>query len=415
MEKIDKRNIKQFNGERYSIWKFRVKSLLRELNILHAVEDAIPDLPDEHWLKADSTARGVIVDYLSDAFLSFAKEMDETLKTAESKTVIKSDNHKADKTVNNYVPFKTVKTDCDEASNTVDKTVMSENDKSGTNKTDKSLDKQNKLASHETDKTVDKSVSHETDKPVKEISETDKSVTPIRRSERIKNRPQPCYNDELTEMQTYLNCMITFHNTTIPKSYTEIKEREDRKQWEDAINEEIQALEVNQTWTLIDKPIGAEVITQAEVLQRIQKAVESKRTSAPGSSKRQSSKLKTLKFDDSSSDESLEEPMYTEDKDDMDPEDFGNDEDVCDTEIEIGRWVLVKYPTKKAVKHFVAQVLGKEEEGWNLKFTEYKQEKFKWPIEMDTDVMNDQDIIRVLPDPILGRRESDVANPDQRP
>jgi hypothetical protein len=95
---------------------------------------------------------------------------------------------------------------------------------------------------------------------VKEISETDKSVTPIRRSERIENRPQPCYNDELTEMQTYLNCMITFHNTTIPKSYTEIKEREDRKQWEDAINEEIQALEVNQTWTLIDKSIGKNII-----------------------------------------------------------------------------------------------------------------------------------------------------------
>lgn len=158
--------------------------------------------------------------------------------------------------------------------------------------------------------------------------------------------------------------------------------------------------------------LGAEVITQAEVLQRIQKAVESKRTSAPGSFKRQSSKLKTLKFDDSSSDESLEEPMYTEDKDDMDPEDFGNDEDVCDTEIEIGCWVLVKYPTKKAVKHFVAQVLGKEEEGWNLKFTEYKQEKFKWPIEMDTDVMNDQDIIRVLPDPILGRRGNFIFNVD---
>jgi hypothetical protein len=32
-------------------------------------------MPDEHWLKADSTARGVIVDYLSDAFFSFAKEV----------------------------------------------------------------------------------------------------------------------------------------------------------------------------------------------------------------------------------------------------------------------------------------------------------------------------------------------------
>jgi hypothetical protein len=45
------------------------------LNILHAVENAIPDLPDEYWLKADSTARGVILDYLSDAFLSFGKEV----------------------------------------------------------------------------------------------------------------------------------------------------------------------------------------------------------------------------------------------------------------------------------------------------------------------------------------------------
>jgi hypothetical protein len=114
-------------------------------------------------------ARDLIFDEINFKISRPLLQMDETMKTAEAKTVIKSDNHKADKTVNNYVPFKSVKTDCDEASNTLDKTVLSENDKSGTNKTDKSLDKQNKLANHETDKTVDKSVSHETDKPVKEI------------------------------------------------------------------------------------------------------------------------------------------------------------------------------------------------------------------------------------------------------
>lgn len=74
-----KRNIKPFNGEKYAVWKFRIKSLLAELNVLTVIESDPPDeFPDivaaEAWNKSEITAKSVIVEYLSDAFLGFAKE-----------------------------------------------------------------------------------------------------------------------------------------------------------------------------------------------------------------------------------------------------------------------------------------------------------------------------------------------------
>lgn len=73
MELRNKRNIQQFNGERYSTWKFRVRSLLEELQVLCVIDEATPSNPDQEWLKKNLLAKSTIVEYLSDGFLNFAK------------------------------------------------------------------------------------------------------------------------------------------------------------------------------------------------------------------------------------------------------------------------------------------------------------------------------------------------------
>jgi hypothetical protein len=38
-----KRNIRPFDGEKYNIWKFRIRSLLSELDVIHIVDEEIPE------------------------------------------------------------------------------------------------------------------------------------------------------------------------------------------------------------------------------------------------------------------------------------------------------------------------------------------------------------------------------------
>lgn len=68
-----KRNIQPFNGEKYSVWKFQIRALLTELDVIKVVDEE-PVLRLDTWEKQNRTAKSVIVEYLADSFLSFAKE-----------------------------------------------------------------------------------------------------------------------------------------------------------------------------------------------------------------------------------------------------------------------------------------------------------------------------------------------------
>lgn len=68
-----KRNIKPFNGEKYSVWKYRIRALLTELDVIKVIDSDVPEVPNAAWNKAERIAKSVIIEYLSDSCLSFAK------------------------------------------------------------------------------------------------------------------------------------------------------------------------------------------------------------------------------------------------------------------------------------------------------------------------------------------------------
>lgn len=63
MEKA-KRNIKPFDGEKYAIWKFRIRALLAELDVLKVVDSLMPDEVDDPWKKAERCAKSTIIERL---------------------------------------------------------------------------------------------------------------------------------------------------------------------------------------------------------------------------------------------------------------------------------------------------------------------------------------------------------------
>ena len=75
-----KRNKQPFKGEKYSVWKFRIRALLAELEVLHVIDSAVPPVITNEWKKQDLTAKNVIVEYLHDSFLGFAKENEQAQK-----------------------------------------------------------------------------------------------------------------------------------------------------------------------------------------------------------------------------------------------------------------------------------------------------------------------------------------------
>lgn len=68
--KSAKRNIKVFDGERYSVWKFRIRAILTELNVIKVLDEEPPLEPTKRWERAERTAKGVLVEYIADSLLN---------------------------------------------------------------------------------------------------------------------------------------------------------------------------------------------------------------------------------------------------------------------------------------------------------------------------------------------------------
>lgn len=83
--------------------------------------------------------------------------------------------------------------------------------------------------------------------------------TVFRRSERIKNLPPISYNEEQNINNNFLTCALSLI-CTIPQSYHEIKNRDDKLQWEQAINCEINSLLLNNTWSLVRRPPNKNIV-----------------------------------------------------------------------------------------------------------------------------------------------------------
>lgn len=67
--------------------------------------------------------------------------------------------------------------------------------------------------------------------------------------------------DRRTVRQTdFYGCPISFIAETVPSSYVEAINSKNKKEWEIAMKEEIESLNENKTWELVDKPVNQQVI-----------------------------------------------------------------------------------------------------------------------------------------------------------
>lgn len=69
-----KQNIKPFNGDKYTIWKFRIRALIAEEDALKVIDEDIPDEITDEWRKCERIAKGILIEHLSDSMIGFATE-----------------------------------------------------------------------------------------------------------------------------------------------------------------------------------------------------------------------------------------------------------------------------------------------------------------------------------------------------
>jgi len=78
----------------------------------------------------------------------------------------------------------------------------------------------------------------------------EESNNPLRRSERIRSKPK--YLEDYAVLALNVKAFLD----DVPKTFEEIESRDDKEKWNQAIQEEIIALESNNTWELVKLPVG---------------------------------------------------------------------------------------------------------------------------------------------------------------
>ena len=81
----------------------------------------------------------------------------------------------------------------------------------------------------------------------------------LRRSNRIKDIPRVSYNENEIDPDNYIMIAQSII-CEVPHSYDEIRYRDDRNKWEQAIKKERNSLISNNTWCLVPRPKNKNIV-----------------------------------------------------------------------------------------------------------------------------------------------------------
>ena len=95
--------------------------------------------------------------------------------------------------------------------------------------------------------------------------------------------------------------------------------------------------------------------------------------------------------DDGSSDVNLYEELTSSDEENI-------------TDVTVGKWVLVGYKTKKTILHYTGKIVDIDGFECDVKFLKQVRGQFVWPEKDDVDTILKEDIVTILPEPIVDRR-----------
>lgn len=167
---------------------------------------------------------------------------------------------------------------------------------------------------------------------------------------------------------------------------------------------------------------GAEVITSAEFLEVLKNKDKKRKhkndNEKPVRSVKGKKRKVDLDSDSTDSGESVTEIQYAESDqserfEEEEIEELLYEEDINDEEdqnkvsanLDINKWVVVKYSLKKSLRYYVGLVQKKVNDSlWEVKFVRRRESMFVWPEVEDLDTVTASCVEKILPDPKINKR-----------